>query len=186
LGQINRSAGFPLVGPLHDLEKDFPLIGTRGFRKQIPNFVVGLFVWGIVFILIGFTQGLPYIDEGAPGPRFMPLLLALFLSLLNIIFWVDVFVLKSERFVTLPRLGQLVRPVLFFLTGLGMAFLWERLGVVATVLLASFFELKFIEGYSWIRAIVVGLSFSLSTWVIFQFILGVPLPTGPFEFLASW
>jgi len=66
-----------------------------------------------------------------------------------------------------------------------MIFLWERLGVVATVLIASFIELKGIQGYSWTRSIWVGLVFSLSTWVLFQLILRVPLPAGPFEFLLS-
>jgi hypothetical protein len=78
----------------------------------------------------------------------------------------------------------LIRPFGFFLVGVMMVLLWERLGVVVTVLIASFFELKVIEEYSWMRSFWVGLVFSLSTWVLFQVLLRVPLPAGPFEFLS--
>ena len=56
-------------------------------------------------------------------------------------------------------------------------------GVVATVLLASVGELKFLERYSWKKSVLVGVMISLTTWVIFQFILGVPLPAGIFAWL---
>ena len=65
-----------------------------------------------------------------------------------------------------------------------MMVLWERLGVVPTVLVASFLELKLIEGYSWTRSILVGLLLSVSTWALFQVVLGIPLPTGIFEWLS--
>jgi hypothetical protein len=115
----------------------------------------------------------------------MPVLLAVFLGILNVLYWVDVFFFQRGGKLDLPRVSDLVRPAGFILVGVLMIFLWERLGVVATVLIASFIELKGIQGYSWTRSIWVGLLFSLSTWVLFQLILRVPLPAGPFEFLLS-
>ncbi|HSR10787.1 MAG TPA: tripartite tricarboxylate transporter TctB family protein [Thermodesulfobacteriota bacterium] len=147
-----------------------------------PQVVTGLVVWAVVAGLIGFTRGLPYIEEGAPGPRFMPLVLAVFLSFLNVLYWIETF--RTRKKLSLPRLSQLVRPAGFFLVGLLMIFLWERLGVVATVLLSSFLELKWIEGYAWGRSLWVGAALSVSTWVLFQVLLGIPLPTGPFEWLS--
>jgi hypothetical protein len=138
----------------------------------------------VVAGLIGFTGGLPYMDEGAPGPRFMPVLLAVLLSVLNVVFWGQTFLSRTDQRIGFPRPAQLVRPLGFFLVGVLMVVLWERLGVVATVFLASFVELRAIEGYSWTRSLWVGLVFSLSTWALFQVVLRVPLPAGPFEFLS--
>jgi hypothetical protein len=153
-------------------------------ESRLPQVITGLLIWAIVAGLVGFTGGLPYMDEGAPGPRLMPMLLAIFLSILNIVFWTQTFLSRENQRLSFPRVSQLIRPFGFFLVGVLMVCLWERLGVVATVLIASFFELKLIEEYSWMRSFWVGLVFSLSTWVVFQVLLRVPLPAGPFEFLS--
>jgi hypothetical protein len=152
--------------------------------SRLPEVITGLLIWAVVAGLIGFTGGLPYMDEGAPGPRFMPILLAVFLSVLNIAFWTQTFLSRGNQQVSSSRISQFIRPFGFFLVGVLMVFLWERLGVVATILIASFLELKVIEEYSWMRSLWVGLLFSLSTWVLFQVLLRVPLPAGPFEFLS--
>ncbi len=154
-------------------------------QGYFPQAVAGLLIWTIVAGLVYFTRGLPYMDEGAPGPRFMPMVLAAFLSVLNVLYWMETFFSRSRQRLSMPLLSQLIRPAGFFLVGLLMIFLWERLGVVATVLLSSFLELKLIEGHSWTRSILVGFLLSLSTWLLFQVILGIPLPTGPFEWLSS-
>jgi len=159
--------------------------GQGNIQTHLPQIWTGLLIWGIVAGLVWFTRGLPYMDEGAPGPRFMPILLAVFLSILNVLYWMDVFFFRRGGKLNLPQASELIRPAGFILVGVLMIFLWERLGVVATVLIASFIELKGIQGYSWTRSIWVGLVFSLSTWVLFQLILRVPLPAGPFEFLLS-
>lgn len=153
-------------------------------RAHFPQVMAGLLVWVIVAGLVWFTRGLPYMEEGAPGPRFMPIVLALFLSVLNVLYWLQAFFSGSEEKLSLPQVSQLIRPARFFLLGLLMIFLWERLGVVVTVLISSFLELKLIEGHSWTRSALVGLLFSISTWFLFQVVLGVPLPSGPFEWLT--
>ncbi len=152
--------------------------------SHLPQLVTGTFIWALIAGLVWFTRGLPYLEEGAPGPRFMPMVLAVSLAILNLCYWVETFWVRSGKRVVLPRVSDLLRPGGFFLAGILMMFLWERLGVVATVLVASFFELKWVEGYSAVRAVAVGLILSVSTWVLFQVILGIPLPTGPFEFLS--
>jgi len=160
------------------------MIQQRRIEGTFPQLVTGLLIWAIIAGLVWFTRGLPYMEEGAPGPRFMPIVLALFLSVLNVLYWLETFFSRSEKKLSMPRLSQLIRPAGFFLVGLLMIFLWERLGVVATVLIASFFELKLIEGYSWTRSVLAGLLLSISTWLLFQVVLGIPLPTGPFEWLS--
>ncbi|NWF55871.1 MAG: tripartite tricarboxylate transporter TctB family protein [Syntrophaceae bacterium] len=155
----------------------------KRIQSHFPQVLTGLLIWGVVAGLVGFTRGLPYMDEGAPGPRFMPILLAILLSILNVLYWMETFFFKPGERLSLPLPAELVRPAGFVLVGILMIFFWERLGVVATVLIASFLELKAIQGYSWGRSVWVGVVFSLTTWVLFQFILKVPLPAGPFEFL---
>ena len=154
-----------------------------GFRIKVPQLIAGLWIWAIVGSLIWFTRDLPYFQEEAPGPRFMPVVLAVFLGILNALYWIDAFFSRSRSKITLPRLSQLIRPAGFVLIGLLMILLWERLGVVPTVLVSSFLELKLIEKYSWTRSILVGLLLSLSTWALFQLLLGSPLPKGVFEWL---
>ena len=158
---------------------------TQGKYTQgrTPQIVTGLLICIVVAGLIGFTRGLPYIQEGAPGPRFMPVVLAVCLGILNVLYFADVFFSKRAKPLVMPRLPELAGPAAYVLLGLFMIFLWERLGVVATVLLASVIELKFLERYAWGKSILVGVLISFTTWIIFQFILGVPLPAGIFAWL---
>jgi putative tricarboxylic transport membrane protein len=152
-------------------------------RGRTPQIVTGLLIWIVVAGLISFTRGLPYIQEGAPGPRFMPVLIAVVLGILNVLYFADIFFSKHAKPLVMPSLSELAGPAAYVLLGLSMIVLWERLGVVATVLTVSAIELKFLERCSWGKSILVGGLISLSTWIIFQFILGVPLPAGIFAWL---
>jgi hypothetical protein len=155
----------------------------KDVHGRTPQIVTGLLIWIVVAGLIGFTRGLPYIQEGAPGPRFMPVVLAVCLGILNVLYFADLFFSKRAKPLVMPCLSELVGPAAYVLLGLSMIVLWERLGVVATVLLVSVIELKFMERYPWGKSILVGVLISLTTWMIFQFILGVPLPAGIFAWL---
>jgi hypothetical protein len=154
-------------------------------RERTPQIVTGLLIWIVVAGLIGFTQGLPYIQEGAPGPRFMPVVIAVCLGILNVLYFADIFFSKRAKPLIMPSLSEFAGPAAYVLLGLSMIVLWERLGVVATVLIVSAIELKFLERYSWGKSILVGLLISLITWTIFQVILGVPLPAGIFTWLLA-
>ncbi|MCX5837534.1 MAG: tripartite tricarboxylate transporter TctB family protein [Deltaproteobacteria bacterium] len=158
---------------------------TQGkyIQGRTPQIVTCLLIWILVAGLIGFTRGLPYIQEGAPGPRFMPVVLAVCLGILNVLYFADLFFSKRTKPLIMPSLSELAGPAAYVLLGLSMIVLWERLGVVVTVLLVSAIELKFMERYPWRKSILVGLLISLTTWIIFQFILGVPLPAGIFAWL---
>jgi len=145
---------------------------------RTPQVVAGLVIWIVVAALIGLTRGLPYIQEGAPGPRFMPVMIAACLGILNVLYFVDIFFSKRAKPLVMPSLSELAGPAAYVLLGLFIIFFWERLGVVATVLFATVIELKFLERYSWGQSILVGVLISLTAWTIFQFILGVPLPAG--------
>jgi putative tricarboxylic transport membrane protein len=150
---------------------------------RTPQIVAGLFLWLVMAALVWFTRGLPLLDEGAPGPRFMPLMIAVCLAILNVLYFADIFFSKSAKALAMPPLAELAGPVAYVLLGLFLILFWERLGVVATVLLVTVVELKFLERCSWLRSVVVGLVISLATWTVFQFLLGVPLPAGVLAWL---
>jgi len=153
--------------------------------ERTPQIVTGLLLWLVVAALVGLTRGLPLIEDGAPGPRFMPVVIAVFLAILNVLYFADIFFARRDRTLGMPRLAELAGPAAYVLLGLFMIVMWERLGVVATVLLATVVELKFLERCSWPKSIIVGVLISLATWTIFQFILGVPLPAGVLAWLLA-
>ena len=139
---------------------------------------VGFLIWIVVAGLIGFTRDLPYMQEGAPGPRFLPMLVAVILGFLNVTYFTEILFSKRAKPLALPSLPELVFPALYVLVGAFMTVAWERLGVVPTVLLACFFELKFLEGYPWRKSFFAGVAASVTTWMLFKYILGVELPAG--------
>jgi hypothetical protein len=111
--------------------------------------------------------------------------IAVCLGILNVLYFADIFFSKRAKPLIMPSLSEFAGPAAYVLLGLSMIVLWERLGVVATVLIVSAIELKFLERYSWGKSILVGLLISLITWTIFQVILGVPLPAGIFTWLLA-
>lgn len=139
---------------------------------------VGFLIWIVVAGLIGFTRDLPYMQEGAPGPRFLPMLVAVILGFLNVMYFTEILFSKRAKPLTLPRLSELAFPALYVLVGVFMTVAWERLGVVPTVLLACLFELKFLEGYPWVKSLCASVAASVTTWMLFKYILGVELPAG--------
>ena len=66
-------------------------------QDHLPQVVTGLLIWAIIAGLVWFTRGLPYMEEGAPGPRFMPIVLAFFLSVLNILYWMETFFFTPRK-----------------------------------------------------------------------------------------
>lgn len=151
--------------------------GRSTFERKF-EIAVGLLIWIVVAGLIGFTRDLHYMEEGAPGPRFLPILVAVILGFLNVMYFTEILFSKRAKPLALPSLPELVFPALYVLVGAFMTVAWERLGVVLTVLLACSFELKFLEGYPWSKSVFIGVAASVTTWILFKYILGVELPAG--------
>ena len=154
------------------------------FKIHLPQFVAGLLIWVAIAVVVLFTRDLPFKSEGAPGPRFMPFLLAICLGVLNLLYWGQAFSNRGERKSGLPGLREMIRPTGFVLIAVLLILLWEHAGAVLTILTCSLLELKILEGYSWKKSLLVGLIISVITWVLFQYLLGVPLPGGLFEGLS--
>jgi hypothetical protein len=56
--------------------------------------------------------------------------------------------------------------------------LWERVGALPVLSAVSIIELKWIEGFGWMRALGVGMTLSIGMWLVFTQLLGVSLPLG--------
>jgi len=152
-------------------------------RSRLPLLITVL-IWAVIGIVVAATHDLPIESEGAPGPQFMPFLLVVCLGILSILYWLEAMFASKDADLELPKVQELIRPAGFIALTMLIILLWERLGVIPTVLLAAFLELKFLDGYSWGRSVLVGLFVSISFWALFQFILGIPLPGGIFEWMT--
>jgi len=153
-------------------------------KIHLSQFVAGLLIWVAIAVVILFTRDLPFESEGAPGPRFMPFLLAMCLGVLNLFYWGKAFLTRDESKNELPGFRKMVRPAGFVLIAVLLILLWEHAGALLTILICSLLELKILEGYSWKKSLLVSLTISAVIWVLFQYLLGVPLPGGLLEELS--
>jgi hypothetical protein len=150
----------------------------KGLSIHVPQLISWLLIWGIAGFVLWDSRNLPYKMEGAPGPGFFPRILAIGLGVLNLFYGTEVFQAGGKKDAFSPRLSRFVRPAGFVLMAFFVIVFWERLGAVSTVLFSSLFELKFLEGNTWARSWRIGLSVTAFTWVLFEYILGFPLPQG--------
>jgi hypothetical protein len=154
-----------------------------GYRIPAKQLVGGLVFWFIIGTVLWSTRNLPMFEDGAPGPRFMPVALSVLFSILNVLYWIEA-ATKMEADEASDEDRNFARPAAFFAIAVVLALCWDALGAVLTVFLCSFVELRFIERFSWSRTIVTALLISAVALVLFQIILGVALPGGVFESLS--
>jgi hypothetical protein len=157
-----------------------------GYRIPTKQLIGGLVFWLIIGIVLWSTRNLPMFDEGAPGPRFMPVVLMVLFSILNVFYWLEAAtkVTVEEAVKSADEERSFRRPAAFFAIAVALAALWDTLGAVLTVFLCSVVELRFIEHFNWLRTIGTALAISAVALVLFQIVLGVALPGGVLEFLS--
>jgi hypothetical protein len=144
-----------------------------------PEWITGLAMWLIAGILIFTTNDMPFWIEQSPGPRLLPILIAVCMAILAVLYWIESY--RAGRGIQFPGLGQLKRPAGFIALSFLIYFLWEVLGAVPTLLVVGFLELKLMEGHSWLRSFLAASAMCLFAWVVFQMILEIPLPLGVFN-----
>lgn len=142
-----------------------------------PEWITGLVMWLIVGVLIFTSDYMPFWMEGAPGPRLMPVILAVCLGLLTVAYWIKAYQNGSER-VEFPGLATLKKPAIFIALSFLMYFSWDIVGAVPTILLVGFLELKIVEEHPWPRSFLVAFVMCVAAFVVFQLILDIPLPRG--------
>lgn len=159
--------------------------GLKCFGYRIParQLLGGLVFWLIIGTVLWSTRHMPLFEDGAPGPRFMPVVLSVLFAVLNVCYWIESATREADD---PPAEGgrNLRRPAAFFGIAVVLALCWNTLGAILTVLLCSLVELRCIEGFSWRRTVVTAFLISAVALVLFQIVLGVALPGGVFESLS--
>lgn len=145
---------------------------------KVPQLVTGLVLWALVAVLLVTTWHMPYMVEGTPGPRFMPVLLAVALSLVTVLYWIEAYMTRKDGKDSGWNTASLSRPAMFLCISIGLVLLWNPLGAVPSVLLAAITELRVLERWSWKGSITVAAIMAAFTWALFSRALGIPLPTG--------
>jgi putative tricarboxylic transport membrane protein len=151
-------------------------------RKFLPipmgRFFMGLFWVGIAFMVLRDIASMSAAEPGGMGPGTFPKILAISLTLLVCVYWFQARRRKGDRASEPVKIGDAIRAAFFVLLAFAAAFLWEMVGALPILLLLSFIELGWLEGFGWKRVVAVGLIMSLGIWLVFTQILGVALPLG--------
>ena len=151
-------------------------------RKFLPiplgQFFMGLFWSGIAFFVFRDIASMSAAEAGGMGPGTYPKILAVCLTLLVFVYW---FQLRKKKTVPVSepaKIGDVLKAVFLVLLAFAAAYLWEIVGALPILLALSLIELKWLEGYGWIKTVVVSLLLSIGVWLVFTVLLGVSLPLG--------
>ena len=153
-----------------------------GYRVPTKQLVAGIAVWLLIAAVLWSTRKLPFYAEGAPGPRFMPVVLCSIWGVLNLFYWAESATKKAPEKKSEDR--NFARPAAFLAMTILLVVLWEPVGALIAVFVCAFLELRYLERYGWGKSILVSAIISGATLTLFQIILGVPLPGGVFEMLS--
>jgi len=151
-------------------------------RVSLPELITSIIIFIFAIILLVFTHDMPIMDEGSPGPRFFPLVLAITIAILNVFYLLERYFSEqsSNSKIIFPRMSK---PYLYVASAFVIVLLWERLGAVPTILITGLFQFRVIENLSWKKTVIASLVMSVFTYVLFQRVLGINLPAGLFAWL---
>jgi putative tricarboxylic transport membrane protein len=125
------------------------------------------------------SRSIPFGTFAEPGPGALPVLLALTLLVCSIAVFAGG--LTGERLLDI-RWSEWRHAVAILGTCCFLALALERLGYRLTIFVALLTLVTIVEKKGWIAGIVFAGSFSLGTHFLFNTLLKVPLPRGPFGF----
>jgi putative tricarboxylic transport membrane protein len=130
-------------------------------------------------LVVWESRHLPFGTVRQPGPAFIPILLALLLTVFG-----GFVALGGGRATLLSAIGwQGWRHALAILTASIFAvFALERFGYRLTMLLVLGFLIKLVEQRGWVVSLAFAVGLSFGSFFLFYTILRVPLPEGPLGF----
>ena len=131
------------------------------------------------FLVIWESRALPLGTYRQPGPAYLPILLASLLLIFGIFL-----IAKAGRAPALSTIQwtEWRHAVAIFGASIFAVFGIERLGYRFTVLLTLVFLVKGVERRGWLETAVFALTFAFGSFFLFDTLLRVPLPRGPFGF----
>jgi putative tricarboxylic transport membrane protein len=131
----------------------------------------------VALFVLWESRTLPLGTLANPGPAYMPVVLALLL----LVGGIAIAVLGGHT----PPFGSLAfhewrHALAIFVACAFAALALERLGYRLTVLLVLLFLLGAVERKRPVAAVIFAVAFAMGTYVLFDTLLRVPLPRGPF------
>ena len=155
---------------------------------MIFNYLVGSLFWlliGILTIIGGYHLGLGRVNK--PGSGFIFFWAAFLLIILSTIDLAGTIFSKAilEKYKREPPIwtgGRWKNLVMVFLSLVGYIYFLEILGFRISTFLLMIFLFKIVEPTGWFTAIFSSLITVSISWLLFYFLLNVPLPTGLLEF----
>jgi hypothetical protein len=143
--------------------------------------VAGVVLAGFAGFVLWESRTLPFGTLREPGAGAVPVLLALTLLVCSL----AVFAAGAGAGaapVGAVRWTEWRHALAILSASLFMALALERLGYRLTILLALFALLALVERKGWIVSVVFAVVFSLGSHFLFNTLLKVPMPQGPFGF----
>ena len=125
------------------------------------------------------SRAIPFGTMAEPGPGALPVLLAIALLVCSIAMFVGGGV--GARFTEI-QWSEWRHAIAILGTCAFMALALERLGYRVTMFVALLALVSVVEKKGWIAGILFAGAFSLGTYFLFNTLLKVPLPRGPFGF----
>jgi len=116
-----------------------------------------------------------------PGPGFFPFIAGCFFSLLALLIVISSFIPGKGRKSKVSSLWKGVnwrRPLTAGLLILCYIFMLERIGFLLTSLILIFLMLRWVEKFSWWKALLISASASACTYLLFHTLLKANLPIG--------
>ncbi len=140
--------------------------------------ITGIVLLGVAGLVIQQSIFVLRIDDGGqPGSGFLPFGLGIILAGLAVaLIAVNLGPDAEKR--ALWGAGAWVRPLLSVLLFAAYAAALEKLGYIISVFALVFLWLVVLEHKKWLRAILPGILSAVGVWLIFGFLLNVPLPLG--------
>ena len=140
---------------------------------------------GVLLAFAGYIMitslSMEYVKEGVPGPGFLPFWTSLILGGAAIMILVNSWK-KPLKGLLMANRTVLWRTVIFFLAMVVMVFLIPYLGMVVTLALFMLFAVPFLGARDRLKILASVVLVPLFVYVLFQFVLQVPLPVGPWRF----
>ena len=144
----------------------------------LGQFFMGLFWLGIAIFVFRDILSMSAAEAGGMGPGTYPKILAVGLTLLVFVYWFQSRGKKAAPVSEPAKTGDVLKTAFLVLLAFAAAYLWEMVGALPILLVLSLIELKWLEGYGWIKVVTVSLTLSIGVWLVFTVLLGVSLPLG--------
>jgi len=136
-------------------------------------------IFGIICMYASTQLNLGSFRE--PGPGFFPFIAGCFFSLLALLIVISSFIPGERRKSKVSSLWKGVnwrRPLTAGLLILCYILMLERMGFLLASLIVLFLMLRWVEKFSWWKALLISASASGCTYLLFQTILKANLPIG--------